>query len=137
MRSFRAISGYRAKSLEKFRRARDGEQFGNAVGFRPIKAQRCIAFASKSWRISGRAFMFSFSSAELCVLPASLQVLAQANSKTFFQQRWRFCASSKLIQPARAAEMPLPKLALEVRELSLSGARKCRQKPSDQRKGGF
>lgn len=30
----------RANSLEKFRRARDGEQFGNAVGFRPIKAQR-------------------------------------------------------------------------------------------------
>jgi hypothetical protein len=32
------------------------------VGFRPIKAQRCIAFASRSWRISGRAFIFSFSS---------------------------------------------------------------------------
>jgi hypothetical protein len=57
MRNLRAISGYRVNNLAKFRRARDGETLGKALGFLPISAQRCIAFASRSWRISGRAFM--------------------------------------------------------------------------------
>jgi hypothetical protein len=62
MRNLRAISGYRVNNLAKFLRAREGATFGKAVGFLPISAQRCIAFESKSWRISGRAFIFLISS---------------------------------------------------------------------------
>jgi hypothetical protein len=73
-----ASFGYFASNREKFRRARDGEQFGNALGFLPISAHRCIAFASRSWRISGRAFMFSFSSSEPCVVSDSYSSLSPA-----------------------------------------------------------
>jgi len=79
-----ASSGYFASSLEKLRRARDGEEFGNAVGFRPIKAQRCIAFASRIRRISGRAFMFSFSSGEALRLSLQYSRLGVAELSVVF-----------------------------------------------------
>ncbi len=55
----RAVSGCRASSLAKFRRARAGEQFGYADGYRPIIAQRWSFFAIKISRISGLACMVS------------------------------------------------------------------------------
>jgi hypothetical protein len=60
----RASSGYRVINLEKFRLARDGEQFGYAVGHRPMDAQRLSFVASRCSRSGGFARIVFSSSAE-------------------------------------------------------------------------
>jgi hypothetical protein len=85
----RAVSGCRAISLARFRRARAGEQFGYAYGCRPINAQRCIFLASRCSRISGRACIFRFPPAELAPKPASamIQPSARRDSELIFSAK--------------------------------------------------
>jgi hypothetical protein len=74
----RAISGYRAHSLAKFRRALAGCSFGCADGYFPISAHRFILAASRCWRISGRAFILQFPPAELTPKPAFAMIQPSA-----------------------------------------------------------
>ena len=55
----RAVSGCRASSLARLRRARAGEQFWYADGCCPINAHFLIFIASRCSRISGLARIFS------------------------------------------------------------------------------
>jgi len=60
--------------------------------------------------------MFPFSSAELRVRFRRDSSPAQWDSELFFQQRWQFRDSGKLIQPAGAAKTLLPEMGVKVRE---------------------
>jgi hypothetical protein len=57
--NLRPMSGCRASSLAKFRRALAAEHVGSTNGCCPIIAQRLIFLAIKISRISGRACIFS------------------------------------------------------------------------------
>jgi hypothetical protein len=81
-----AICGYFASSREKFRRAREAEQFGNAVGYCALSDQYLSLCAIKMSRTSGLARMvFRLPSQEFAFCASRHRTRTQ-----FFQQNSNF-----------------------------------------------
>jgi len=102
----RAISGYRANNLEKFRRALEGEQFAYACGYRPIIAQRFSFPAINISRTSGLACISSISSRELAPKPAfaMIQPSTRWDSELVFPSKMAIPRVGQIGQPAGNAK---------------------------------
>jgi hypothetical protein len=88
------------------RLAREGEQFGYAVGQRPMSAHRFIFVASRCSRSCGFARISEFSPAE--------------PTTQFLRKVEHFCDPAKMVEPAKVPELRYSEMDLEVRELDLS-----------------